>query len=107
MADISVSSTVPAPMPTTRAPAPRSTRAAEGAPTDRTIQDTVRLSAGGEKVFNVARGLELARDFRQGGAGPDQAKALRLAVNDVFRITSQFTQSVNQGFKAVFSFFRR
>lgn len=105
MADITVSSTVPAAGPDTKTAPPRTARATEGAPADRTIQDVITLSSGGEKVFNVARGLELAKEFRQGG--PDQAKALRLAVDDVFRITRQFTQSVNAGFKAVFAFFRR
>jgi ribosomal protein L13E len=107
MADISVAPTASATAPPARAAAPRAQRPAEDAAPDRTIQDVVTLSSGGEKVLNVGRGLELAKEFRQGGAGADQAKALRLAVDDVFRITGRFTQSVNAGFKAVFSFFRR
>ena len=99
---------VPTAGPTAKTATPRPAQPAEdkAKPTDRTIHDTVSLSSGGDSVLNVARGLDLAKEIRQNGGGI-QAKDLNLAVDDVFRITRQFSEVLKAGFKSTFFFFRR
>ena len=100
---------VPTAGPTAKTATPRPAQPAEdkAKPTDRTIHDTVSLSSGGDSVLNVARGLDLAKEIRQNGGDGDPVKTLRLAVDDVFRITRQFSEVLKAGFKSTFFFFRR
>ena len=61
---------------------------------DRTLQDTVELSAGAEKIVNLNRGAQLAESVKDAPVVKDFAITLRQATEDVFRITKLFGQTV-------------
>jgi hypothetical protein len=91
------------------AAAPRPAKPAEdkARPADRAIRDVVALSPGGDKVVNVARGLELAEEMRRKRGDGSIAEDLRLALGDVFRIGRLFSEVLKAGFKSAVFFFRR
>ena len=57
---------------------------------DRTVHDTVTLSAGGQKIVNLARGAELSRDIKAAPIDETFAGKLKDASDDVFRIAKLF-----------------
>lgn len=61
---------------------------------DRTLQDTVELSAGAEKIVNLNRGAQLAESVKEAPVDKEFATTLRQATQDVFRITKLFAQTV-------------
>ncbi len=61
---------------------------------DRTIHDTVDISGGGGKVANLARSRELANEIRSRPVDENFATELRKALEDVFRITRLFKESL-------------
>ena len=65
---------------------------------DRTVRDTIEISADGQKIVNLARGAELAAEL------PDAAEdrqafdaALKKAQEDIKRITDLFGGVLGQG----------
>ena len=67
--------------------------------TQRTIRDTVTLSNGGQKIVNLARGNELANEFRNAPVDADYGKRLTKAFEDISRVARLFTET----FKSAFS----
>lgn len=65
---------------------------------DRTVHDTVQLSEGGQKIVNLARGADLARDIKGAPVDETFADNLKHATDDVFRITHLFNQTVRSLF---------
>jgi hypothetical protein len=65
----------------------------------RTVRDTVKLSEGGQKIVNLARGNELANEFRNAPVDKDFATTLSAAFEDISRVARLFTET----FKAAFS----
>ncbi len=66
----------------------------EPVPADRTVRDTVTLSEGGQKIVNLARGGELAREIRVAPVGEDFAANLLKAQEDIFRINLLFSETI-------------
>jgi len=66
----------------------------------RTIQDTVTLSEGGQKIVNLARSQDLAQDLKNAPVDASFAAKLKQASADVLRITNLFTQAVRTAFGA-------
>ncbi len=66
----------------------------EQVPAERTIRDTVTLSEGGQKIVNLARGGELAREIRTAPVGEDFAANLLKAQEDIFRINLLFSETI-------------
>jgi len=73
--------------------------APEAPQTQRTIRDTVTLSDGGQKIVNLARGSELANEFRNAPVDNDYGKKLAKAFEDITRVARLFTET----FKSAFS----
>ena len=73
--------------------------AQEAPQTSRTIRDTVTLSDGGQKIVNLARGNELANEFRNAPVDGDYGKKLAKAFEDISRVARLFTET----FKSAFS----
>ncbi|NQU61723.1 MAG: hypothetical protein HQ512_11385 [Rhodospirillales bacterium] len=69
-------------------------------PAARTVFDTVKLSDGGQKIVNLARGQELAKEFRNAPLDEDYAANLLKAQEDIFRITRLFTETIKAAFPA-------
>jgi len=69
---------------------------------ERTVNDTVTLSEGGQKVVNLGRGRDLAQEFKNAPPSthgdPSFAEALKQATADVFRITQLFTETIKSAF---------
>lgn len=63
-------------------------------PADRTIRDTVTLSEGGQKIVNLARGEELAREIRTAPVDEDFAANLLKAQEDIARINLLFSETI-------------
>jgi hypothetical protein len=80
---------------------PRQSGSENPAATERTITDTVDLSADGQKAINLNRGLEQANDIRAEKDPATLVEKLRQAMDDIFRVTKLF----NQTFKALFQRF--
>jgi len=76
---------------------------AESPPAGRTIADTVKLSGGGQKVVNLARGQELAEQARTAPVDENYAANLFKAQEDIFRITRLFTETIKAAFPRRFS----
>ncbi len=76
---------------------------AEPAATGRTITDTVKLSGGGQKAVNLARGRELAQQARTAPVDENYAANLFKAQEDIFRITRLFTETIKATFPKRFS----
>jgi hypothetical protein len=79
-------------------PAAKGGAAAEPARDERTFRDTVKLSEGGQKIVNLARGQELAKEIRTAPLDKDFSANLFKAREDIIRITRLFTET----FKAAF-----
>lgn len=71
--------------------------ASNSAPHD-AIHDTVSLSHGGQKIVNLNRGQELAKQIKSAPVDQDFAENLRKSSQDIFRITQLFTQTVKSAF---------
>lgn len=67
-----------------------------------TVQDTVELSEGGQKIVNLGRGQELAAEIRKAPTDETFADSLRNASKDIFRITRLFSETI----RASFNFWR-
>jgi len=67
---------------------------------DRTVRDTISLSADGQKIVNLNRGAELAADLKTQDVGLDFAKSLQKAFDDIFRIGRLFTETIKTAFGA-------
>ena len=67
-------------------------------PGGRTFDDTVTLSGSGQKIVNLARGLELAEQARTAPVDEDFAANLFKAQEDIFRITRLFTETIKAAF---------
>ena len=74
----------------------KSARADEGQ--DRTVNDTVTLSDGAQKIVNLNRGKSLADELRDAPVDQDFASNLENATNDVFRISELFNKTVRAAF---------
>lgn len=72
----------------------------------RTIRDTVSLSAGGQKIVNLARGQELAAEIRNAPLDENFEGTLARALEDVFRITRLLFETLKAGFDSFRSAFR-
>lgn len=72
--------------------------AGEAARTQRAVRDTVELSEGGQKIVNLARGQELARQVRAAPVDKEFMANLVKAQEDIMRITRLFGET----FKAAF-----
>ena len=72
--------------------------AGEPAPAERTVRDTVTLSEGGQKIINLARGREVAKEIRAAPVDKDFAANLLKALEDIFRITRLFTETIKMAF---------
>ena len=70
----------------------------EAAPKGRAVHDTIKLSEGGQKIVNLARGQELARQVRTAPVDEDFMANLAKAQEDILRITRLFGET----FKAAF-----
>ncbi len=66
---------------------------------DRTVKDTVTLSDGGQKIVNLARGNELAAEFRSKPVDEGFFAALARAREDVLRIGRLFTETIKAAFQ--------
>jgi len=66
---------------------------------DRTVKDTVTLSDGGQKIVNLARGNELAAEFRGKPVDEGFFAALARARDDVLRIGRLFTETIKAAFQ--------
>ncbi len=87
------------------APAPSASKGAskdEGAgdpvPAGRTVRDTVELSEGGQRIINLGRGREFAKEIRTSPVDKDFAAKLAKALQDIFRITRLFTATIKMAF---------
>lgn len=67
-----------------------------------TLNDTVTLSEGGQKIVNFGRGLELADQIRNAPADENFSSTLRKASQDIARISRLFGETV----RASFNFWR-
>jgi len=76
-------------------PAARGNAAAD----PRTVRDTVTLSDGGQKIVNLARGNELAAEFRSKPVDEGFFAALARAREDVLRIGRLFTETIKAAFQ--------
>ena len=72
--------------------------AGQPAPSERTVRDTVTLSEGGQKIINLARGREVAEEIRAAPVDKDFAATLAKAMEDIFRITRLFTETIKMAF---------
>ncbi len=66
---------------------------------DRTVHDRVDLSGAGQGMVNLARGQELASEIRSKPIDESFVADLRKAMEDIFRITRLFTESIRASFK--------
>ncbi|MBI2586486.1 MAG: hypothetical protein HYW28_11565 [Rhodospirillales bacterium] len=66
---------------------------------DRTVKDTVTLSDGGQKIVNLARGNELAAEFRSKPVDEGFFAALARAREDVLRIGRLFSETIKAAFQ--------
>jgi len=73
-------------------PAPQADARA-GDVSGRLREDTVSLSAGGEKIVNLNRGATLEAEIKSAAVDETFADKLRRAVEDVFRVNAIFRQS--------------
>lgn len=80
----------------------RDDAAKSDAGTDRTVNDTVNLSEGGQKIVNLNRGQDLAQELKNAPVDQAFADTLKQGTDDVFRITKLFTETI----KAAFSWLR-
>lgn len=81
-------------------PAPIHAAAGQGAAADsRTVKDTVTLSDSGQKIVNLARGNELAAEFRSKPVDEGFFAALARAREDVLRIGRLFTEIIKAAFQ--------
>ena len=64
----------------------------------RTVNDTVTLSEGGQKVVNLGRGQDLAQELKNAPVDQSFAEALKQATADVFRVTQLFTETIKSAF---------
>ncbi len=71
----------------------------EPPPAARTIHDTVTLSGGGQKIVNLARGGELAKEIRAAPLDKDFAASLLKAQEDIFRINRLFSETIKTAFQ--------
>ena len=71
----------------------------ESKTSDRTIHDRVDLSGTGGEMINLARGQELSREIRSKSVDEDFAATLRKAMEDIFRITRLFAETIKAAFK--------
>ena len=67
-----------------------------------TLQDTVTLSEGGQKIVNLGRSQELAAQVRNAPADENFNTTLRKASEDIFRISRLFGETI----RAAFNFWR-
>lgn len=72
--------------------------APEAPQTQRTIRDTVTLSNGGQKIVNLARGTELANEFRNALVDTDYGGKLAKAFEDIARVARLFTETFKSAF---------
>lgn len=63
-----------------------------------TVNDTVSLSEGGQKIVNLNRGHDLAAQIRKAPNDENFSALLRRASQDVFRITRLFGESLKTAF---------
>lgn len=61
--------------------------------------DTVTLSEGGQKFVNLARGNDLADDIRSSPVDENFARKLFNALQDIFRITRLFSETIKAAFQ--------
>lgn len=66
---------------------------------DRTSFDTVALSEGGQKILNLARGNDLADEIRSMPVDENFARNLFKAMQDIFRITRRFSETITAIFR--------
>ncbi len=64
----------------------------------RTVRDTVTLSDSGQKIVNLARGYELAKEIRTAPTDKGFFDKLGRALTDVFRIGKLFIGTVKAAF---------
>jgi hypothetical protein len=64
----------------------------------RTVQDTVSLSEGGQKIVNLNRGQDLSASLKDAPTDTTFTDQLRKATEDVFRIMKLFSQTVRSAF---------
>lgn len=72
---------------------------AEALSKERTIHDTIELSENGQKIINVARGFDLANEFKKAPVDENFQSNLQKAQEDIFRISRLFGETV----KALFA----
>jgi hypothetical protein len=72
---------------------------ADTKPSSRTVKDTVTLSDSGQKIVNLARGLELAEEFRSKPVDKGFFAGLAKAREDVFRIGQLFAGTIKALFQ--------
>jgi len=72
---------------------------ADTKPSSRTVKDTVTLSDSGQKIVNLARGLELAEEFRSKPVDKGFFAGLAKAREDVFRIGRLFAGTIKALFQ--------
>ena len=78
-------------------PSPSSEATPEASPHD-AVQDTVSLSAGGQKIVNLNRSQELAQQLKNAPIDKDFAETLKQSSADVLRITQLFTETIKSAF---------
>jgi len=64
----------------------------------RTVQDTVSLSEGGQKIVNLNRGQDLSASLKDAPTDATFTDQLQKATEDVFRIMKLFSQTVRSAF---------
>ena len=87
-----------APAPSASKGASKGQGAGDPLPAERTVRDTVELSEGGQKIINLARGREFAKEIRTTPVDKDFAAKLAKALEDIFRITRLFTATIKMAF---------
>jgi hypothetical protein len=64
----------------------------------RTVHDTVTLSEDGQKMINLSRGQELVGEIRSAPVDKDFAAKLTKMMEDIFRITRLFSETIKTAF---------
>lgn len=67
-------------------------------PASRSVQDTVTLSDGGHEIVNLARGFELAKEFKSAPVDENYAQNLKQASADISRVSTLFSEVMKSAF---------
>lgn len=68
-------------------------------PAGRVIHDTVEISGSASTIINLARSDELGAELRSKTVDDNFASDLKKALQDIFRITRLFTETIKAAFK--------